>query len=50
MIAKRPETPEQLKLFTGLRPLDDAIVRELVGKAISDALSRMDSMQRQVTS
>jgi pyrroline-5-carboxylate reductase len=50
MLAKRPETPEQLKLFTGLRPLDDSAVRELVGKAISDALSRMESVQKQATS
>jgi pyrroline-5-carboxylate reductase len=50
MIARRPETPEQLKLFTGLRPLDDATVRELVGKAISDALSRMETVQGQAAS
>jgi pyrroline-5-carboxylate reductase len=50
MIDKRTETPEQLKLFTGLRPLDDAAVRELVKKAIADALTRMESVQKQVIS
>jgi pyrroline-5-carboxylate reductase len=50
MIAKRSETPEQLKLFTGLRPLDDAMVRELVGKAIAAALARMESVQAQAAS
>jgi pyrroline-5-carboxylate reductase len=50
MIAKRPETPEQLKLFTGLRPLEDAAVRELVDKAISDALSRMETVQAKAVS
>ena len=47
MVARRSETPEQLKLFTGLRPLEDAAVRELVGKAISAALARMESVQAQ---
>jgi pyrroline-5-carboxylate reductase len=50
MVANRAETPEQLKLFTGLRPLEDAAVRELVGKAISDALSRMETVQGQALS
>jgi pyrroline-5-carboxylate reductase len=50
MVAKRSELPEQLKLFTGLRPLQDASVRDLVAKAISDALARMESVQKQVTS
>jgi pyrroline-5-carboxylate reductase len=50
MISKRSETPEQLKLFTGLRPLEDAAVRELVGKAIASALARMEQMQGQATS
>jgi pyrroline-5-carboxylate reductase len=50
MIARRSETPEQLKLFTGLRPLDDAAARDLVGKAIAAALARMDSVQGQATS
>jgi pyrroline-5-carboxylate reductase len=48
MIARRAETPEQLKLITGLRPLDDAAVRELVGKAIAAALARMEAVQGQV--
>jgi pyrroline-5-carboxylate reductase len=50
MVANRPELPEQLKLFTGLRPLQDASVRDLVAKAISDALARMESVQKQVAS
>jgi pyrroline-5-carboxylate reductase len=50
MVAKRSEAPGELKLFTGLRPLDDAAVRELVGKAISDALSRMEAVQGQAAS
>lgn len=50
MIATRAETPEQLKLFTGLRPLQDAAVRELISKAIADAFSRMEAMQGQVIS
>jgi pyrroline-5-carboxylate reductase len=50
MVARRSEAPEQLKLFTGLRPLDDAAVRELVQKAIAAALARMESVQAQVTS
>jgi len=50
MIARRAEAPEQLKLITGLRPLEDAAVRELVGKAISAALSRMEAVQGQAAS
>lgn len=50
MVGKRPEPPEQLKLFTGLRPLQDAAVRELVDKAIADALARMEAVQKQTTS
>jgi pyrroline-5-carboxylate reductase len=49
MIARRAETPEQLKLITGLRPLEDAAVRELVGKAIAAAVSRMEAVQGQAT-
>jgi pyrroline-5-carboxylate reductase len=50
MIAMRQQTPEQLKLLTGLRTLDHAEVRELIGKAISNALTRTESVQRQTTS
>jgi pyrroline-5-carboxylate reductase len=50
MVATRSETPEQLKLFTGLRPLQDAAVRELISKAIGDALSRMEAVQQQAVS
>jgi pyrroline-5-carboxylate reductase len=48
MVAKRPENPDQLKLFTGLRPLQDAAVRELVSKAIAEAASRMEALQKQI--
>jgi pyrroline-5-carboxylate reductase len=47
MVSKRPESPEQLKLFTGLRPLQDAAVRELVSKAIAEAATRMEALQKQ---
>ena len=50
MVSARAEGPQQLKLLTGLRPLEDTSVRELVSKAISDALSRMDAVQKQAAS
>jgi pyrroline-5-carboxylate reductase len=50
MVTRREEMPEQLKLYTGLRTLDDAAVRALVIKAIPDAFSRTESVQRQATS
>ena len=50
MVAMRSEPVEQLKLFTGLRPLQDAAVRDLVSKAISDALTRMEAVQQQAAS
>ena len=50
LAAQRAENPDQLKLFTGLRPLRDAEVRDLVKQAIADANSRMNSLQQQVTS
>jgi pyrroline-5-carboxylate reductase len=49
MAAKRPESPEQLKLFTGLRPLKDAEVRDLVKQAIADAVGRMTALQQKIT-
>jgi pyrroline-5-carboxylate reductase len=48
MVAKRPESPDQLKLFTGLRPLQDCAVRDLVSKAITEATSRMEALQQQI--
>lgn len=48
LVAKRAEDPEHLKLFTGLRPLRDADVRELVRSAIADANSRMAAVQQKV--
>ena len=50
LAARRAETADQLKLFTGLRPLRDAEVRDLVKQAIADATSRMNALQQQVTS
>jgi pyrroline-5-carboxylate reductase len=47
MVATRAENPDQLKLFTGLRPLDHAAIRELISKAIGEALSRMQALQKQ---
>ncbi len=47
MIAKRRESPDELKYITGLRPLDDALVRDLIGQAISTALSRMNAVQQE---
>jgi pyrroline-5-carboxylate reductase len=49
MVARRAEVPEQLKLFTGLRPLDDATVKGMVAEAIQAALTRMEDMQRKIT-
>jgi pyrroline-5-carboxylate reductase len=49
MVACRAELPEQLKLFTGLRPLDDAAVKRLVADAIQTAMTRMEEMQRRIT-
>ena len=48
MVAQRAETPDQLKLYTGLRPLKDAEVRELVAQALADALSRMTALQQKI--
>lgn len=49
LAAQRVENPEQLKLFTGLRPLRDAEVRDLVKQAIAEAGSRMQAVQQKVT-
>lgn len=46
MVARRPESPEQLKLLTGLRPLPDGEVRERVAAAIQAALARMNEVER----
>jgi pyrroline-5-carboxylate reductase len=48
MAAQRAENPEQLKLFTGLRPLKDAEVRDLVKAAIADGVSRMEALQQKI--
>lgn len=48
MAARRAEDPEQLKLYTGLRPLKDAEVRELVAQAIAEAGTRMTTLQQKI--
>jgi len=48
MAARRAEDPDQLKLYTGLRPLKDSEVRELVSQAIADALARMTALQQKI--
>src|SRR5260221_1088433 len=48
MVATRPESPQQLKLITGLRPLQDGAVHDLVAQAILDARTRMDAVEKQV--
>jgi pyrroline-5-carboxylate reductase len=50
MIARRAEGAEPLKLYTGLRPLDHAAMRDFVAKAIAEALARMEAVQRQAGS
>lgn len=49
MTAQRSEDPEQLKLYTGLRPLKDGDVRDLVKQAIADAGARMTALQQKIT-
>ena len=49
MVAQRKENPEELKLFTGLRPLKDADVRGLVKDAINEAGVRMTALQQKIT-
>lgn len=48
LAAERPENPEQLKLLTGLRPLKDAEVRELVKQAIAEGTTRMTALQQKL--
>jgi len=48
MAARRAEDPEQLKLYTGLRPLKDAEVRDLVAQAITEAGKRMEALQQKI--
>lgn len=49
MVAQRSEPPERLKLFTGLRPLDDQTVKRMTAEAIQAALARMEDVQQKVT-
>jgi pyrroline-5-carboxylate reductase len=46
LVLRRPETPAQLKLITGLRPLKDEAVAELVRDAACTALARMAEVER----
>ena len=46
LVAAGPESPESLKLLTGLRPLNHDQVRDLVATAIAVAWSRMDDLQK----
>lgn len=46
LVERRPEAPTQLKLITGLRPLKDDVVADLVREAARAALVRMDDVQR----
>jgi len=48
LAAQRAENPEELKLFTGLRPLKDSEVRDLVRQAIAEAKARMDVVQQKI--
>jgi pyrroline-5-carboxylate reductase len=48
LAAQRAENPEQLKLLTGLRPLKDAEVRELVKQAIAEGGTRMTALQQKL--
>jgi len=48
MVAQRAEAPDQLKLYTGLRPLKDVEVRDLVAQALAEALSRMTTLQQKI--
>jgi pyrroline-5-carboxylate reductase len=48
LVAQRAESPDQLKLYTGLRPLKDTEVRDLVAQALADALSRMAALQQKI--
>ncbi len=49
LVENRTETPEELKLYTGLRPLKDEEVRYLVKEAAVDAFGRMTDVQKKVT-
>jgi pyrroline-5-carboxylate reductase len=46
LVARRPAPPSELKLITGLRPLKDEAVAELVRDAARAALARMVEVER----
>ena len=48
LVAERAEDPEQLKLYTGLRPLRDSEVRDIVKQAITEAGVRMTALQQKI--
>ncbi|MGH8314110.1 MAG: pyrroline-5-carboxylate reductase family protein, partial [Steroidobacterales bacterium] len=49
LVSQRSEPPDQLKLYTGLRPLKDVEVRDLVRQAINEANSRVTTLQQKLT-
>ena len=49
LVARRPEPPGELKLYTGLRPLEDDAVRDLIRAAADEAFDRMTGVQNKVT-
>jgi pyrroline-5-carboxylate reductase len=49
LVAQRKEPPEEIKLFTGLRPLKDGDVRDLIKAAIAEAGARMSALQQKIT-
>lgn len=50
MVANRDTSPEDLRLYTGLRPLDHESARNLVTAAVDDAHTRMHGVQAKITS
>ncbi len=49
MVSTRAESPEDLRLYTGLRPLDHGVARDAVKAAIDDAFARMGAVQEKIT-
>jgi pyrroline-5-carboxylate reductase len=49
LVSQRSEPPEQLKLYTGLRPLKDVEVRDLVRQAINEANTRVTTLQQKLS-
>lgn len=49
MVESRDTSPEDLRLYTGLRPLDHGAARDMVTAAVDDAHARMHGVQAKVT-